>query len=247
MRKIILIFSFFFIDKTFSQTRDSILYYINNCKSSLEILTNFEKLIETYQYESSAEKSIDLFNLAGEYALINNFNKAYESLENCFKVDNIATSALSQNPNFYSLINQKRWFKFLLQHKPEAYKQMNDSLYYNLSKIAIQDQTLYDQVFCAQKKYGSRSLQATRLWGIKDSLNKNNLLTVKKYLADNINVLSNRVVGTVFASKCFLVIQHSDSVTMLKFLPIIKTLYENGETDGENYALLFDRVSLELL
>ncbi|HTA62105.1 MAG TPA: OmpA family protein [Bacteroidia bacterium] len=226
------------------QVIDSALFFLNNnCEYNKAILC-YQNKLKTLNYTNILEKQLDYYNLACAYSLNNNADKAYENLKISIKMDTSTFSSYLTDPDFYNLINKKPWFAFILQNKPTKYKSMNDSLLFNLSKIAIQDQAFYSQLQCAESKYGNVSKQTNKIWAIKDSLNKKNLLMIEKYLADSINVLSNRVVGNVFSSKCFLVIQHSDSITMKKYLPIIKALYKKGETDGENYALLYDRVSL---
>ena len=225
---------------------DSTFIYIQKCEYNKAIRYG-EKKAKTFKYSgkyANLEKKIDIYNLACVYALTNNEKKSYEKLEDCMHVDTAGYTSYLTDPDFYNLVNKKSWFLFLQKNKPARYKSMNDTLYYNLSKIAIQDQALYNQLSCTERKFGVESKQAKEIWKIKDSLNKENLAMIEKYLADSINVLSNRVVREGFASHCFLVIQHSDTATMNKYLPIIKKLYEKGETKGENYALLYDRVML---
>jgi len=227
-----------------SQITDSAFFFLNkNCDYKKAILC-YQNKLKIFNYTSTLEKQLDYYNLACAYSLSNNEDKAYENLKTSINIDTSGYGSYIIDPDFYNLSSKKSWFVFMMQNKPAKYKTMNDSLLYNLSKIAIQDQALYSQLNCTESKYGNSSKQVNKIWAVKDSLNKVNLVIIEKHLADGINVLSNRIVGDVFSSKCFLVIQHSDSITMNKYLPIIKELYNKGETDGQNYALLYDRVSL---
>lgn len=165
-------------------------------------------------------------------------------MQKCFQLDSNLKSDFFLDPDFYNLLNKKKWNNFVIANRKAELSFINDSLFIVLSKIAIQDQSFYKKLYCEEKKHGIKSTEVENIWSIKYSLNSYNLLLINNYIDRGINVLSDKVVGKKIANKCFLVIQHSDSATMEKYLPIIKALYQNKETKGENFALLYDRVSL---
>jgi hypothetical protein len=158
------------------------------------------------------------------------------------------------DPDFYrvSVSLPNEWKKFLLNHKHKceitdtSFKklQIPDSVYIELIQIGINDQAHYREISFYEDKYGTQSSTALKLWKEKDSLNKANLKTVMFYLDNGYNVLSDSIVGK-FSNKCFLVIQHADFKTQERILPIIKDLYDQKKTSGNNYALLFDRISVD--
>jgi hypothetical protein len=123
-------------------------------------------------------------------------------------------------------------------------KKLPDSLFFTLSKLAIQDQALYKEIDYNERKYGLKSKKVSAVWKIKDSLNKENFNAIERLGKEGVNVLNRAEVGQFFATRCFLIIQHSDTASMVKYLPVIKSLYDQGETTGENYALLYDRVQV---
>lgn len=227
----------------FSQQNDSSFYFINNCQFKKAIFS-YEKKIKANKYKIPFEKAIDTYNLACAYAFSNNDKKALESLKASITLDSSLKKVYFTDPDFYNLINKKSWYNFIEQNRPSKYQKMEDSLFYILSKISIQDQALYKQLNCSERTNGTKSQTVKKIWEKKDSLNKNNFTVIEKYYSDSINLLSNMIIGQEFASHCFLVIQHSDSSIMNKYLPIIKSLYFKGEISGESYALLYDRVSL---
>jgi hypothetical protein len=246
MKKIFLLICIVVNCFALAQSTDSAFYFVNSACQYDKAIIAYQKKIKTFRYKNILDKKFDLYNLACAYSLKNNESKVYETLKLCFKTDTASGyMGYVADPDFYNVVNKKLWRMFLKQNTPTRYKMMNDTLFYNLSKIAIQDQALYKKLNCTEHTFGSQSKEVNKIWDIKDSLNKSNLFLIEKYLADSVNVLSNAVVGENFANHCFLVIQHSDMGTMSKYLPVIKNLYTKGETDGGNYALLYDRVMLQ--
>lgn len=222
---------------------DSGLYYIDNYQFP-KAITFYEKKLKTFKYTNKTEKVVDVYNSACAHALNNNSSKCFEKLNYLFSIDSSTRKTFFFEPDFYNIVNTKEWKTFVLKNRPTNLQKMNKELFFKLSKLAIQDQAFYKELNCKEVEFGVTSIEVKKIWKIKDSLNKENLEIVKAFVNDSINVLSSKVVGDRFASKCFLVIQHSDSATMTNYLPIIEDLYKKGETKGENYALLYDRVSL---
>lgn len=54
--------------------------------------------------------------------------------------------------------------------------------------------------------------------------------------------LDKRLVGARGNQTCFLVIQHADSASQVKYLPILQQSVERGESSEGDYAMLLDRV-----
>ena len=243
MKKINILFCLFICNSIFCQIKDSSFSFILNCQFD-KAISSYEKKIKKYKYTDNLEKALDNYNLACAYSLNNNEKRAFENLQKCFQIDSTFKNDFFLDPDFFNLLNKNSWNKFLLDNRPSMYSKFNDTLFINLSKIAIQDQAFYKKLNYEEKKYGVKSREVENIWSIKHALNCYNLLLIENYMKDSLIVFSEKTVGKKFANKCFLVIQHSDSATMEKYLPIIKKLYEKGETKGENYALLYDRTSL---
>lgn len=200
---------------------------------------------KTTHNKTSSSIVFDYYNLACAYSITKNNRKCLENIKKVVTLDSSFSSFL-EDPDFYNIHNTKEWKEFLISYKKLKGFNVNDSLFLDLSKIAIQDQAFYKDIDFLSRKKGSKSKDVTNIWRIKDSLNTENLLLIEKYIDVKINVLSNLVSGELFANKCFLVIQHSSSIKKQElYLPVIKELYLKKETIGENYALLYDRISLE--
>ena len=209
----------------------------------LEVIKYLTKKV-TYN-KTPSSKVYDYYNLACAYSITKNYKKCLENIKKVVTLDS-SFSSFIEDPDFYNIHNTKEWKEFLISYKKLKGFNLNDSLFLDLSKIAIQDQAFYKDIDFLSRKKGSKSKDVTNIWHKKDSLNTKNLLVIEKYIDVKINVLSNKVSGELFANKCFLVIQHSSSIKKQEFyLPVIKELYLKKETSGENYALLYDRISLE--
>jgi outer membrane protein OmpA-like peptidoglycan-associated protein len=220
---------------------DSTTYFFKERKH-LEAVKYLTKKIATNKHSSNIV--YDYYNLACVYSITKNFPKCLESIKKVVAIDSSFYSFI-EDPDFYNIYKTKEWKSFLLSFKQSKGIKIHDSLYLDLVKIAIQDQAFYKDIDFYTKKKGFKSKEVANLWHIKDSLTNENLKIIEKYLSNKINVLSNQVSGELFANKCFLVIQHSPLKKQEFYLPIIKELYLKKETTGENYAMLYDRISIE--
>ena len=79
-----------------------------------------------------------------------------------------------------------------------------------------------------------------RLINEKDSIN---LIKIKKIL-DERGWLGADIIGGQGNSTLFLVIQHSDLETQLKYLPMMREAVKNGNANAISLAILEDRVAL---
>jgi hypothetical protein len=50
--------------------------------------------------------------------------------------------------------------------------------------------------------------------------------------------------GAKAASAAFLIVQHSNHALQARFLPVLEPLVKQGEVEGDDYALMFDRVAV---
>jgi hypothetical protein len=75
----------------------------------------------------------------------------------------------------------------------------------------------------------------------KDSLN---LIKVEKILNEH-GWLGANVIGKQGNKTLFLVIQHSDLETQLRYLPIMREAVKNGNAKGKDFALLEDRIAIK--
>jgi len=91
------------------------------------------------------------------------------------------------------------------------------------------------------KQYGWNSPQMDSLWRRINHFDSVNLIRVKKII-DTYGWLGPDEVGQNGANTIFLVIQHSDSLTQIKYVPKLRDAVKNGKAQAQNLALLEDRI-----
>jgi len=81
------------------------------------------------------------------------------------------------------------------------------------------------------------------LWAAQNELDRQGMLAIEglqnKYGWDILMTLPDTAKRVIF-----LVIQHSDSLHMVQYLPLLKRSVQHGDLPGDDYALLKDRVGL---
>lgn len=241
MRIILIFFTLTIFNPLLSQI-DSTLIYYHNLEFNKSI--NYLKLkIKNNNYKNNKiAKEVDLYNLACDYSIVGESKKCMEILNMMLK-DGNSLNGFEKDSDFYNVSQTQEWKVLLLKYKVKMHLNFPDTVYLNLSRIAINDQAFNNELTFYSNKSSYKSEKVKSIWKKKDSLNQINLNLVNYYLNNNYNVLSDSVVGS-FSKKTFLVIQHADDSTMKRYLPIIKELYLKKETSGSNYALIFDRVSV---
>jgi hypothetical protein len=81
-----------------------------------------------------------------------------------------------------------------------------------------------------------------KYWRIKTKINKKNLKELKKIILENKGWPKFSEVGKDINSAAFLIVQHSDSVTMQLFYKDLRKCVEEGQADKSSLALLTDRM-----
>lgn len=223
---------------------DSVTFYFNNLKYK-EAERILRKRLNVDNYKNNIGlKQLDYYNLACVYACQNNTKLSLQNIKSAIKIDSNLFESIITDPDFYSIQHSYGWIKLIKDNVVLLNLNLKDTIVIALSEICINDQAFRYELDFNEKKYGLKSSKVLKIWNKKDSLNKKNLEKLEYYLSKGVNCLSDSLVGNRIAGKCFLVIQHSDFGTMEKYLPVIENLYRRKQTDGQNYALLYDRVSL---
>ena len=112
-----------------------------------------------------------------------------------------------------------------------------------LDLIFKEDQSYRRQIGEIKEKYGRQSEEMKAHWkiiGEKDSIN---LIKIEKILNER-GWLGTDIIGRQGNNTLFLVIQHSDLDTQLKYLPMMREAVTKGNARGSSLALLEDRVAL---
>jgi hypothetical protein len=124
---------------------------------------------------------------------------------------------------------------------PES--KLNKELVAILDTIHQEDQKYREEAQELEKKYGWESKKVQDVWEIIHVQDSINLIKVEKILADY-GWLGVDVVGQQGNSTLFLVIQHSNTQTQVKYLPMLKEAVKNGKAKPSEPALMEDRVLL---
>lgn len=128
-------------------------------------------------------------------------------------------------------------------------KKKND---YNISLMAQLD-TIYqeDQKYririnelIQKSRSESENLELITLHELMNEKDSINLIKIEKILNKN-GWLGADVIGEQGNKTLFLVIQHSDLETQLKYLPMMREAVKKGNAKGKDFALLEDRVAME--
>ena len=193
--------------------------------------------------------SNDRYNAACSYALAEDVENAFYHLfylaENPkIKYNNLGH--ISTDPDLSILHEDERWAKLIgivEANKQEYEKDFDKALVAQLDTIYQEDQGLRRQIDEIEEKYGRDSEEMQEHWGkihVADSIN---LIKVTGIL-DERGWLGADVVGAQGNTTLFLVIQHADIETQVKYLPMMREAVKEGNARGSSLALLEDRVAL---
>ncbi|MFN8306169.1 MAG: DUF6624 domain-containing protein [Ferruginibacter sp.] len=190
----------------------------------------------------------DRFKAAKIFALANNYDSSFKNIERLCKQQffNYLKITTDTAFNVLKIQNQLRFDTLIEQIKKikEEIAPKQNLVWSNyLDSIFLEDQTLRRKWQKAANIYGYESKEAQQYWpeiNLKDSLN---LIAIKNFI-DTYGWQSKEVVGQTGNSTLFLVIQHSDSATQEKYLPILRKAVKQNKAAPGDLALLIDRLSI---
>ncbi|AEI47364.1 DUF6624 domain-containing protein [Runella slithyformis] len=190
----------------------------------------------------------DRYKAACSWALINEPDSSFYQL---FRIANKGNydeyEKIINEPNFENLHKDEQWSKLLdiiYKNKENKEKNYNRNLISVLDTIFEEDQKYRLQIKSIKEKYGADSDEINeifRIIALKDSIN---LLKVQNIL-DKYGWLGPDVIKEKGSTTLFLVIQHADLSTQIKYLPILKEAVRLGKAENSALALLEDRVALQ--
>jgi uncharacterized protein (UPF0335 family) len=116
-----------------------------------------------------------------------------------------------------------------------------DSIANVLDIVYVDDQHLRQQYQEIKNEFGYESKEVKAFWVEQNNLDSINLKKVTSII-DQYGWLGIDEVGTEANSALFLVIQHSELDTQIRYLPILKEAVDNGKASKIDYAMLNDRI-----
>ncbi len=207
-------------------------------------LGNKENAVDRYNAERNI---VDRYNAACSWALANELDSAFAQLFKIAKAGLIIPyNHLIKDPQLNSLHDDPRWdeIKVIVKANEEkAEANLDKELVAILEKIYEEDQKFRMKINEIEQKYGRKSEEMKAHWKIINEKDSINLIKVKKIL-DERGWLGSDIIGEKGNTTLFLVIQHSDIETQIKYLPIMRDAVKKGNARPSDLALLEDRILL---
>jgi hypothetical protein len=199
---------------------------------------------EGLQAESTRAK--DLVAGAGAAAALGERDLALRWLRLAMAKGWKMTPRVSSNPDFAALHDTDEWKQLVAampSHAARVSEGTDKGLQAKLVAILEEDQKYRLQLDDVEKTFGRNSKELRQLWKTIEEKDKVNLLTVTKILDEN-GWLGPETVGSDGSDALFLVIQHADHATQLKYLPLMRDAVKNKKAEASSLALLEDRVAI---
>ena len=144
--------------------------------------------------------------------------------------------------DLFSLHKHKEWLpliEIIKQNKEKAEKYLDKKLVVQLDSLGRIDQQF--RAALNHYNWGTNAYDSiVHLMSYYDSLNTIEVAAI----LDKYGWLGPEVVGEDGSSTLFLVIQHAQIPTQIKYLPMMREAVKNGKAFAGNLALLEDRVAL---
>lgn len=218
---------------------------------SLYNIQEYNKAANTYSkaFEMNGWKgtSSHRYNAACSWVMANVPDSAFFNLERIARLVKFNNyDHIIKDSDLVSLYSDKRWLpliELIKQNRDSAEAKINRPLSNQLIKIYNEDQGERYKIEGIQKEFGVNSKELIALWKVIEIKDSINLIAVKNIL-DTYGWLGKDVVGDIGNSTLFLIIQHADLKTQEKYLPMMREAVKNGKANGQDLALLEDRIEI---
>lgn len=118
-----------------------------------------------------------------------------------------------------------------------------DSIKTVLEDVFTIDQSPRFNLDSLQQKYGVNSKEVMEYWKLINTTDSLNKIAVTAII-DRYGWLGATETSVKANTALFLVIQHADVQTQLRYLPVLKKAIGQGKAEPANYAYLYDRVRM---
>lgn len=249
-------FRFLFIILTFLLLNNTL--YAQSASSYANLVTQAYTLYHSRQFRASAVnfttafkkwpkniKNTDVYNAACSWALTGNIDSGFLYLNLAVKKYQYNDLLhLKTDEDLNSLHQDKRWPGILTlvqrnQNKKEA--KLNKPLMRSLDTIYTKDQEYRSMIDSVETKYGIQSPEKIALFKKMVRNDSLNLLQVRKMIS-SYGWLGDDIVGEQGNTTVWLVVQHADLKTQLKYLPLLRRSVKKGKSKPYHLALMEDRV-----
>jgi len=209
-----------------------------------EYLKSAQKYSEAFASLKNRGRYYDRYNAACSWALAGETDSAFVQLFAIAKNNNFSNfEHLINDSDLNSLHSDKRWeglISIVKQNKEKEDTNLDKDLVALLSTIYQEDQTYRAKLEEVEKEYAWDSDEVQNFLKIIHEKDSINLIKVRKIL-DERGWLGADVIGQQGNSTLFLVIQHADLETQIKYLPMLRDAVKKGNASARHLALLEDR------
>ena len=227
--------------KSLSKKGDS-LYLAKDYKASALAFSNAFK-----RYHKLATTT-DRYDAACSWSLAHCPDSAFNNLQLIANNGSYTNyDHIIEDEDLVSLHSDKRWLPLLVviqKNKEKAEAHYNKPLTRELDSIYDADQNGRQQIMATENKYGDDSKETKALWEAMGKQDDIDLVKIKAIL-DKYGWVGPDVVGGKGNAALFLVIQHADSLTRDKYLPMMRAAVKKGNAQPSQLALMEDRSALE--
>lgn len=189
----------------------------------------------------------DRYDAARTRALAGNADSAFFQLNRIVSKGNFSDiDFIRSDSSLNQLHTDERWHTILdnIQTNKANDEKMHDkALILELDSIFIDDQQYRIELNNIEKEHGKESEQARKLLQIIKMKDSVNVLKVRKILDTN-GWPGREVVGEKGGQTLFAVLQHADTGTQKKYLPLLKKAVEDGKVQPYYLVFLEDRLAL---
>ncbi|WP_158210565.1 DUF6624 domain-containing protein [Myroides phaeus] len=209
----------------------------------------YEETLNIYkQLLVEAPHSIYYFQSAQLLAKLSRDEEALDYLEKYVTSDTVHPElAIVFNvlPEFENLRNTQKWHNIMLTFNNKVYTTPTEynSVREHLEALYDADQGIRNEWTAIEKKYNPESTEYKEFlkkWVLTD---KENLFQVQQIL-DEKGWLGKDDVGIKANAALFLVIQHAELDTQKKYLPMMTQAVKDKKANGQDLALLEDRIAM---
>ena len=188
---------------------------------------------------------IDFYNAACTWALAGDREKAFSYLDRAVAQGQYSNlSHIQSDLDLMGLRGDKRWDHLLAavaKNKEEKEKKLNRPLMAILAQIYKEDQAYRNKMDSVEAKFGWESAEMQSLFNTMQKKDSINLIQVKSII-DKHGWLGPDEVGEQGASTLFLVIQHADYKTQVKYFPLLADAVKKGKARPQDLGYLEDRI-----
>lgn len=219
----------------------------SNLYTSKEYLQSGKKYSEAFAALNNRGRLTDRHNAACSYALASEIDSSFAQL---FKIANGGNyknlKKIRKEKDLKKLHSDKRWqevLQIVSNNKEQAEKLYDKALIKKLEKVLRDDQKYRTQLIKIEKKQGRDSKKAKTILKRMHKKDSINLIIVEDIL-NNRGWLGKEIAGKQGNITLFLVIQHSNLTTQIKYLPLMREAVDSGKAYPNDLALLEDRVAI---